>query len=75
MYNARDGRLLPAPQPLDPLLAECRHVNERPFVFDQSEQLKSLYIDWVMAARPVVPIGDTKQGASFVGAKFNKWVG
>jgi hypothetical protein len=32
-------RVLQTPQQLDPLLAECRHVNERPFVFDQSEQL------------------------------------
>jgi hypothetical protein len=39
MFNARHGRLLPTSQPLDPVLAECRYVNERPFVFDQSEQL------------------------------------
>ena len=28
-------------EPRDPLLAKCRHVNERPFVFDQSEQWRA----------------------------------
>jgi hypothetical protein len=50
MYNARNGRLLPTSPPLDPVLAERRYVNERPFVFDQSEQLQSLHVGWVMGA-------------------------
>lgn len=37
--NGGQPRLLLAPQPLYPLLAKCRHVNERTFVVDQSEQL------------------------------------
>ena len=48
--NGGQPRLLPPPQPLDPLLAECRHVNERPFVFDQSEQLQSFHVGWIMDA-------------------------
>jgi hypothetical protein len=64
--------ILPAPQPLDPLHAECRHVNERPFVLDQSEQLQSFYIGRVMGARAGVAIGDPKQSTSFVGAKLNE---
>jgi hypothetical protein len=67
--------LLPNPQPLDPLLAEYRHMNERPFVFDQREQLQSFYIGRIMGARASVTIGDTKQGTSFVGAKLNEWAG
>ena len=68
---AEARRLLQTSQPFDASLAKCRHVNERPSVFDQSQQLQSLYIGWFMGACPVVPICDTKQGASFVGAKFN----
>jgi hypothetical protein len=64
--------ILPTPQPLDPLLAECRHVDERPFVLDQSEQLQSFYIGRVMGARAGVAIGDPKQCTSFVGTKLNK---
>lgn len=73
--NGKSGRSLANPQLRDLLLAECRQVDERTFVFDQGEQLQSPYIGWIVGARAGVAVGDTKQGASFVDAKLNEWAG